>query len=235
MIKECPCFMTIYNSYTWADKMLADLKRMRFTPVLLDNGSDFGPCVDWLKKVSTHGQATVISLNGNRGPHAYYSIPFALRSSWYAVCDSDLDLSDVPSDAIDKLESSFLAFPEIAKSALSLEIEDIPEESIWKKQVIDMETQYWNKENYVPEHDCFRTMTDSTFFLTHADRNNILNANFYSSVRLNKPYTARHIPWYADSSTWGPEDFLYMLRQRLTGVVWSARFQNRVNKDAGDE
>ena len=55
------------------------------------------------------------------------------------------------------------------------------------------------------------------------------------SLRTGKPYTARHLPWYVDSSKINEEEYFYRLRANQDVTSWnvdeiSERYIKELNK-----
>jgi hypothetical protein len=160
----------------------------------------------------------------NLGPHAWRQTPVERRSEWFAVADCDLDLSTLPGDALEVMKA-VIDGSDTAKAAASLELRDIPADAVFRAAVLQQERQHWDEAKRTPLG--FRTPTDTTFYLSHRKREPQYVSNVYDSIRLDRPYTIRHLPWYATSLDWFPPDYVYMMQQTLTGVDWSARFQQK--------
>lgn len=120
----------------------------------------------------------------------------------YIVTDSDLDLSGVPDDFLAIMDGGLTMYPKYDKCGLSLEIKDLPnypEGNFIRKH----EAKYWNKPL---DKNFFHAETDTTFALYREG----VTEYSYSAIRCNRPYTARHVPWYyKDFESLSEEDKYY--------------------------
>jgi hypothetical protein len=108
----------------------------------------------------------------------------SLGADYYVVTDSDLDLSGIPLDVLDVLRAGLERYPQVHKAGLSLEINDVPadtlnldwERSLWTRRIDDL----W-----------FDALVDTTFAMYRRGAGWAGNG-----MRSDRPYTARHVPWY---------------------------------------
>lgn len=186
------CFITTFNHRSWPEAMLVDVRRLGMEPVLFDNGSNWPPMVEWLSSVDCE----VIRLNGNHGCYGFFNLGVHKdQRQPFVQTDGDLDLSGVPSDAIERLRKALDLNPDVGKAGLSLEWLDLPDRYSLKGKAIAFESQHWSERR---PGDCFRAGVGATFALYDPSRFDILDRDFYAAVRLDRPYTARHRPWYID-------------------------------------
>jgi hypothetical protein len=126
----------------------------------------------------------------------------------YIVTDSDLDLSRIPKDFLRVLRAGLDRLGDRAtKIGFSLEINDLPNTPIGK------EARGWEQMNWVERSPGYcQAPVDTTFALYRwLPHNPSLAHDFDKSWRAQRPYTARHMPWYYTKETI-PEDELYYLR-----------------------
>jgi hypothetical protein len=159
---------------------------MGLEPVIIDNCSTYEPLLEWY----AHCDFKVVRMDKNYG-HKVIWTNWMFRDlgikDKYILTDPDLDLSGVPSDFLEVMEEGLKRYPKFERIGLSLEIDDLPDNDLGR-QVYKHELRFWNKpldEMY------FEAEVDTTFALQK-----IGMYNTYNSLRINKPYTARHIPWY---------------------------------------
>ena len=159
-------------------------------PVFIDNGSDYKPLLDYYKTTPYQ----VIQLNVNHG-HTCVWIPelkiferLGIKDR-YIVSDPDLDLTSVPDDFLSVMNEGLNKYPHYSKCGLSLEINDLPptEEGYFIRY--RCEAQYWKDPL---DNMYFRAATDTTIALYRED----CREYTHSAIRTNRPYTARHLPWY---------------------------------------
>jgi hypothetical protein len=157
--------------------------------VLLDHDSTYPPLLAWYEDCPYEVQRL-----GNHGCYGFWRRrQHLLEVGWYAVTDCDLDLSGVPDDLLTVAQGSFQANPWAAKVGVSLEIADVPPESLARDCMAAYEPNYWQTRT---DDGHWKAGVGATFALYHAERNELVDRDFYAAVRLDRPYTARHLPWY---------------------------------------
>jgi hypothetical protein len=209
------CYLTVFEQLTWPRVMAQECVRLGLDPILLDNGSTYGPLLEWLDDCPY----TVIRVGHNAGCYGFWHAGRHLSlNSEYVVSDSDLDLSRVPADAVERLRDALARNTDVAKAGLSLEIEDLPETYPFRRDVWTWERPYWTHRR----GDAWLADVGATFAVYDPRRNELLGRSFYSAVRLDRPYTARHLPWYVDFDRLNDELRYYF--SRCDNVVyWSSR------------
>jgi hypothetical protein len=89
------------------------------------------------------------------------------------------------------------------KAGLSLEIQDIPDHPLTKEFVLAWESKYWEKKV-----DGFYMSPVDTTFALYRKKSSVWDID---GVRSDRPYTARHLPFYVTKDNAG-EDFVNYLR-----------------------
>lgn len=198
-----PCYLTVYEQVTWLKEMVVQCERLGLCPILLDNGSSYPPLARYLRTCKYQ----VIRVGSNAGCYGFWhSHRQNELNGYYIVSDSDLDLNGVPDDAVQKLIEAFELNTDVTKAALSLEINDIPQTYEFYHLILKWENSYWVSPR---PGNCFFANTGATFALYHTKRNHLVASDFYKAVRLDKPYTARHLPWYLDLKALNEEMLQY--------------------------
>jgi len=156
-------------------------------PIFIDNNSDYKPLLDYYEKTPYQ----VVRLKANYGHTVIWQVPILEQlgiKGRYILTDPDLDLSNVKSDFLEVMNRGLDKYPNVDKCGLSLEINDLPDTE--EGNFIRFhEAKYWKK----PLDDMyFDAATDTTFALYREGTNHYS----HSAIRTNRPYTARHIPWY---------------------------------------
>lgn len=188
---DVPCYITVHNLLTWTAALVADCRRLGLRPVVCDHGSTYRPLLDWYET-----DPCEVRRYENHGPHGFFNRNEpAKQTGPYVHTDCDLDLSGVPADALDKLLAALDANPWATKAGLSLETVDVPDDLPWAKEVKGWEAGHWVAR--APDGNWIAGI-DGTFALYDNARRNLKDpaVNFYRAVRLDRPYTARHLPWY---------------------------------------
>jgi hypothetical protein len=181
--------------------------------VIVDNESTYPPLLDWYASCPCQ----VVRLPGNFGEHAPWNCgvvlsPEAHRTFWgsdfYVVTDSDLSLGTCPKDLIEVLVEGSRAYPHLNKVALSLEIDDLPDESPAAVHVRQWESQFWRERQ---DARFFKAAVDTTFALYSIDVPfGTAQSQDGNSIRSDRPYTARHLPWYITFEKLTPEEEFYL-------------------------
>ena len=155
-------------------------------PVFVDNNSTYLPLLDYYKTTPYQ----VIRVPVNLGHTVVWQDGFLDRhgvEGRYIVTDPDLDLSGVPDDFLQVMNEGLDRYQGYDKCGLSLEIGDLPNTAEARLVRDVYEAKYWERPL---DKRYFHADTDTTFALYRARHYS------HSGIRTNRPYTARHIPWY---------------------------------------
>ena len=181
------------NRLTTTKAMVAYLRMVHGAePIIVDNASTYPPLLEWYAT----GPCKIVRLPDNRGPRAPWTLPFdlAMGGKHYAVTDSDLDLEGVPSDLLLQLRDGLLRYPAAIKAGMSLEIDDLPNDKPLTPTIRAWESQFWQKQL---SDQWWSADVDTTFALYRAGTG---WGRYGPAIRANRPYTARHVPWYCEDS-----------------------------------
>jgi hypothetical protein len=180
--------------------LLADWVYLRgVDPVFIDNASDYRPLLDYYK----HCPYQVIMMNSNYGKNVIWDQDILKRlniTEDYIVTDPDLDLTGIPDNFLGVLREGLRRYPQFDKCGFSLEINDVTDNNIYfqGQTIKEWERQFWVNPM---DAEYFNASIDTTFALYKTDKFSL------SALRTNRPYTARHIPWYYDIAK--PKDEIY--------------------------
>jgi hypothetical protein len=163
------------------------------TPIIVDDHSTYPPLLEWYKQ-SPCEIYHVLSANGQWS--LWDGMNNILPNGYFYVTDNDLNYTGIPDDFQDRLMAAMVdscSYLEM-KVGFSLEINDIPEPNasrIWcfGQTIAKWEQQWWDitfPQGYYDAH------IDTTFAL-YKNRTWVTSA-----IRLRRPYTCRHLPWYLD-------------------------------------
>ncbi len=194
----------------------------RALPIIVDNDSHYEPLLEWYE---WDCPVRVIHTGINGGPqswsrpgvmldHAGLGLPF------YIITDSDLDLSGVPLDVLTVLEESLDEWDDKQKAGLSLEINDIPDAHPFAEGVRQWESQFWSRP-VVGGEAFFHADVDTTFAMRRSCDPPAIGTG--RSLRTDRPYTARHLPWYLTKENITDEWKCYFKTATAGGLMWSAR------------
>jgi len=191
--------------------------------IIVDNASTYEPLLDWYNQGCPY---KVVRLPQNSGSHAPWTsgavLPAPVHRAWfgsdyYVVTDPDLRFEGCPRDVLDVLVDGYEAYPEITKVGVSLEITDIPQDAISAREVVAWESQFWTNRR---DGRFFNAGVDTTFALYGVGipcKGNCL--------RADRPYTARHLPWYFTLDSLTEEQTYYL--QNATNGHWSKIFKQK--------
>jgi hypothetical protein len=195
------CFVTIFQRYSWAIPLCKDLTDAGLEVILIDNHSTFPPCVEWLNNCGYKIERREI----NNGAWAFDKTELCekYKDRFYFLCDSDIDISMVPKDFPEHLMRGLEnSDPEIWKVGLSFEINDLPDNVVTRQAFIH-ESAFWNKE---PINGFHKAWIDIGCTLHDREK----KAHWYSTLRADRPYTAKHLDWHLSKETWRAEDEAYL-------------------------
>jgi hypothetical protein len=180
---------------------------------LVDNDSKWPPMLDYLAS-TTH---QVVRLAENAGHRAIWAMEVhqSLRESGpFVVTDPDVIPDQTcPEDTVDRLLGLLDEHPTMQKVGLGLHIDDLPDTNRLAKDVIDWESQFWEREISPGVYDA---AVDTTFALYRAGA----GPEEYPAIRTGTPYLARHLPWYDDPDSPCPEEIFYRARTREDSTNW---------------
>lgn len=212
-----PVYITCYNVLSWPKRLAQQCQELGFIPVLVDNASTYLPLLEWYDSCPYE----VVRLDKNYGCYGFWQLPIAeQQKGYYVVTDCDLDLSGIPRDLAERLIEVFGRHTDVTKVGLSLEINDIPDTFLLKESVVGHESQFWKEQR---EPGVWQADIGATFALYHSDRDT--KHSFYRGLRLDRPYTARHLPWYLDRTTATDEHRFYFERIE-TLTHWGNRMKD---------
>ena len=177
---------------------------------VLDNQSTYPPLLDYYKKAPVK----VHYLKDNHGPQHVWDGKFKdIRDAdYYIVADPDCTYDNVPDDWLDVMLQA-----RVDKVGFSLEINDLPDTKIGKAAK-DHESKYW-----IQEHPCgWESHIDTTFALYSKGMRFT-----YDAIRLDRPYTIKHEPWYITKENITPEWRYYL--DNITPVsTWGIRIKDGI-------
>ena len=224
------CYIINRDRLTWTRNMVHEIRRIGGEPVIVDNASTYPPLLEWYASADCR----VIRLDqnlGSRSPWTSGVIDREVKSGErYVVSDPDLDLSGVPSDALTVLTGGLDQYG-VTKAGLSLEILDVPRDLLDVRQVNGLtlaqcEAGYWHVRR---DERFWSAPTDTTFAMYRQGRP-LEGAKFYEGVRADRPYTAKHLPWYQTEAEFDDEDKYYVEHRAKNGVSTGTWYDSVIGK-----
>ena len=182
--------------------------------VLIDNDSKYPPLIKYLNSTDYQVIETMNNV-GHTVPWNSQIIRLLSPNDFYVVTDPDVVPVLDSIDVISKLLEVHSKFPNHLKVGLGLNIDDLPDEYILKKEVIEWESQFWKR---ILDKGVYEASVDTTFALYKPYTYNYFLS---PSLRTGHPYTARHLPWYITSSKPTIEDVFYKSRLDKNVNTWN--------------
>ncbi len=181
--------------------------------VLIDNDSALPPLVDYLQQ--TNHQVLEMSRNvGHTTPWTAGVVRLLQPNDFYIVTDPDVIPTLDSIDVLNRLYTLHEAYPHHLKVGLGLKIDDLPDAYTLKDKVIEWESQFWK---HPLAKNVYEAGVDTTFALYKPYTYQYI---IHPSLRTGEPYTARHLPWYNDSTKPTKEDTFYRLRADQNVNTW---------------
>jgi FkbM family methyltransferase len=177
---------------------------------VLDQESTYPPLLEYYKTNPCN-----IFYSKNEGPNSCWNGRYnkIKGSEPFIVADSDCIYDGVPSDWLDKMLEA-LDKSGKNKVGFSLRIDNLPDSKIGKQARLH-ESKYWvNKTKYGWDAD-----VDTTFALYKAK-----SGFSYSALRLDEPYTIKHVPWYLDENSL-TDEWRYYLKEAVSFSTWGDKIK----------
>lgn len=226
MTKQRAGVMPIYiNNFNW----LTSTRRLaaffddvpNTTVVIVDNASGYGPLLEWYERDCPY---EVVRLKDNIGCHAPWHCGAILPpeehrrrfgGDYYVLTDADLSLDGVPKDLLDVFVEAFDRYPDVTKVGPGLEIDDLPANSPVMREVVAWEGQFWRHRR---DERFYNAAIDTTFgvYRTGVPCKGVC-------LRGDRPYVARHLPWYITPKTLTDEQRFYV--RSAVGGCWSNKLK----------
>lgn len=192
------------------------------TPVsilIIDNASTYGPLLDYYKDLN-FGNIQVIKFEENNELRKILPMSMALKNfDKYVVTDADLiPYEDTPKDIFERMSAILDSNPHINHVGPSLEINDIPDHYPLKEDVLEWESQFWSNRNC---NFSFKAEVDTTMGMY---RKSSLVTKMTPALRLDRPYTLKHVDWYLNASEIDDEHRYYL--DHCTSVsTWNTKLK----------
>jgi len=183
----------------------------------LDNASTYPPLLKWYETCPCE----VIRLSTNYGHRVLWNAPGVLDAVmkregcyFYGLTDPDIDMETVPVDVLDKILEIYAIYGiSLHKIGVSLEINDLPDNEV-STRVKEWEQLFWNgseRQGLIRTFEgkelpvgIYAAAIDTTFAIYRRD--SMREPFKFGQVRLDRPYTAKHMPWYLTVGDL-PEDY----------------------------
>jgi hypothetical protein len=223
-LETVPIFINVRDRLICLEKLLDWLERAGHRNItLIDNASTYPPLLSLLDQCKYR----TIRLKRNLGNSALWRLKElrgVITNEWFVYTDPDVIPADTcPLDVVVQMRRMLQKFPFYLKAGLGLRLDDLPDRYHLKRAVIDWEQHLIGKEI---AQEVFEADVDTTFALYRPGA----PCTTGPSVRFQGRYSARHLPWYCDSSE-PDEEERYYRNHALSGVTtWSVKGNERYQR-----
>lgn len=198
-----PIFVIVYNRIWCLEKCLKSLEYTGQPVILLNNGSDYPPCIEWINKI--RGRYEVIDMERvNNTIELYANIRNGVgiwkqkhgeQIDAYIITDPDIELENPKLPWIHTLLRCLQKHSGVVAVGPNLRTDDIPDYYPLKQKTLCDESKNhinnWFKwENVRIKH----SRIDTTFAMYRKDY--IKEGPEIKALRIDAPYCARHLDWY---------------------------------------
>lgn len=198
-----PIIINNFNRLEYLLQLIESLEKRGVTNIhILDNNSTYPPLLEYYKKT----KYKVHLLGENLGYRALWksSVFNLFKDDYYVYTDPDLVICDsCPDNFMDYFMSLHKKYSQIWKVGFSLNINDLPDCFLRKREVQQWESQF---ERYELEQNVFYAAIDTTFAIYKP----LLHNNNESSIRVGGEYSMKHLPWYIDTLNPSEEEKYYI-------------------------
>jgi glycosyltransferase involved in cell wall biosynthesis len=211
-----PIIINNKNHVSYLKRLIASLEKRGYNNIhIIDNNSDYPQLLDFYNTTKYN----VFRLPINVGFCALWDTDIfdLFKDQYYVYTDSDLEIIEECPDDFMVVMHYLLNKYSLDKVGFSLLTNDLPNHFKNKSEVESWESQF-QKEKI--ERLAFQAPIDSTFALYKP--NCFGYAGMLSSFRTSYPYSARHLPWYENSSSLTQEQ-AYYYKNAKTSSHWSKK------------
>jgi GT2 family glycosyltransferase len=213
---DMPVFIICRDRVDALRELVAWLEKKGFHKIVfVDNDSLYPPLVQYFQE--TPYQVIRLYRNvGHTSPWTLGMIRALIPEDFYIVSDPDvIPDKGCPKDVFShflKLHKKYFMYQKVG---FGLRIDDLPDHYPLKKSVMEWEGQFWNNQL---EPEVYEAGIDTTF-ATYKPFSYFYT--LHPSIRTGHPYTACHLPWYADPKKISEEETHYRFRADHNVSSWN--------------
>ena len=191
-------FLTVRNQHSSLVAMVSRLQAWGLDVVILDNASEYPPLLEYYER----RPCEVIRYPRNGDHKRFWGLSAQVRDTGpVVISDPDLDLAPLPDDWLERCREGLAAHPECDKIGPSLRLSDLPDTPV-ASRAKQYESRYWRNKRGA----YWVAPIDTTLHLLRDG----MQPFRYDALRLDEPYSVRHLPWYEDPDALS-EEFRYYL------------------------
>ena len=182
---------------------------------ILDNDTTYGPTLDYYDEV--RDSVNIHHVGENAGPYVlWHRFSNLWNDNYFIAADTDCTYDGIPEDWLDKM-IHVLKNSDYVKAGFSLRVDDLPNTGVGN-EARNWDGGFWTQYN--EKFDGWHADTDTTFALYKPRTGMCLGP----ALRLNKPYTMRHEPWYLDANNVS-EEWRYYHNNISGASYWGNRLR----------
>ena len=211
-----PVYINNFNRLKYLKILIKKLESLGYTNInIIDNNSTYEPLLLYYQNECKY---RVIKLNKNKGHLSLWKswIYLQLLNSYYIYTDPDVvPCDDIPENFVETIINKMQSNNRIYKIGLSLRIDDLPDSNKNKDNVIEWESKWWKCKT----NGMYKAHVDTTFAI-YAPWSWGGSNEHRDMYRMDRPFSAHHLPWYENSNEMTEENSYY--RNSLkTKTHWS--------------
>ena len=218
---DIPIFIISYNRYTCLKQLVTRLQNDGYKNIIIvDNKSEDETLLQYYKSLASSQSCKVVRLEENYGHRVIWeSGEFSdiIENQYYVVTDPDIiPVEECPGDYIEKFYNLLIKYPQYTKVGFSLMLSDLPVEYKYRTDIWRWESFFW--EHPIDGGAAYVADLDTTFALYRPVKklnNDWYYEDFYSALRTEKPYMARHLSWYVKSHDESIEELNYFRNNKI--------------------
>jgi len=216
---QVPIYIISFNRLGYLKQLIEWLENAGYTDIhILDNDSRYPPLLEYLAKCPHH----VHRMSKNYGHLVLWEsgeFDEVIKHKNFVLSDCDVvPVEDCPANVVELLSSILERYPNFTKVGLSLKIDDLPDHYELKPNVLEWEAPFW--ENVVEDGALYEAAVDTTFAY-YRPGISPQNRKWWRSLRSATPLTARHLPWYCNTSAPSEEERFYQSNLKEMSSQWS--------------
>ncbi len=221
-----PLIVNNYNRLLTLEQQLVWLRSLEGISgiLIVDNDSNYAPLLRFYESLAHDPQVQVVYLGHNSWRKGAAELATQLLKVHPHVIITDPDLlpyPQTPPDLVAQLVRVSNDHPQYNHVGTSLEINDLPDHNPLKASIVRHESQFWTR--ILPDDSrAFDAPIDTTFALY---KQGSLIERIEPALRLNRPYTLRHVDWYEHPQVRTPEAEHYM-RTAKSFATWATEMRN---------
>ncbi|MGE8682713.1 MAG: hypothetical protein ACN6PE_29135 [Achromobacter marplatensis] len=214
-----PIFLIAFNRLEALLQVIAWLERAGYSNInIIDNASTYPPLLAYLETSPHH----VHRMPKNYGHLVLWDsgrFDDIIKHQNFVLSDCDiLPDNECPADVVEQLANVLDRYTNFTKVGLSLRINDLPDHYSLKAKVLEWEAPFW--EHPLEGGKLYEAALDTTFAY-YRPGIGPKDQRWWRSIRTAAPLTARHLPWYANTSQLSQEDIYYQTHLKEMSSQWS--------------